>query len=70
MDSKVLNNQEDQLSTKEIEYKDIVKGLEENPGIAELMKIHSDYQKIIQTSNKYLQAIQTKFTVSTSNSSE
>lgn len=70
MGSKVLNNQEDQLSTKEIEYKDIVKGLEENPGIAELMKIYSDYQKIIQTSNKYLQAMQTKFTVSTSNSSE
>ena len=70
MGSKVLNNQEDQLSTKEIEYKHIVKGLEENPGIADLMRIYSDYQKIIQTSNKYLQAMQTKFTVSTSNSSE
>jgi len=70
MGDKVLNNREDQLMSKEEEYKDIVKGLKENPGIADLMRIYSDYQKIIQTSNKYLQAIQTKFTVSTSNSSE
>ena len=70
MGDKVLNNQEDQLMSKEEEYKDILKGLEENPGIADLMRIYSDYQKIIRSSNKYLQAMQTKFTLSTSNSSE
>jgi hypothetical protein len=66
----MANTEEDRVTSREEEYKEIIKTIEESPGIADLMKIYDEYQKIIKSSNRYLQEFQPKFTFSTSNSSE
>ncbi len=70
MVTKDLTTQEVKTVCREEEYTKIIRGIEENPGIADLMRIYNEYQKIIKSSNKYLQQMQSKFVFSTTNSSE
>jgi hypothetical protein len=45
----MANTEEDRVTSREEEYKEIIKTIEESPGIADLMKIYDEYQKIIKS---------------------
>jgi len=54
-------------SKKEKEYQE-VKKMAENAGIADLMKVHGEYKKLMEMTNRYLKEISPKCIFSTTNS--
>lgn len=67
MKSNVIKTQSAQI-TAEQEYEDLMK-MAENAGISDLMKLYSEYRKLIDMSDKYLQQMNPKFSFSTTDSS-
>lgn len=53
----------------ELDYEELIKKAQEQPGIKELMMVYGDYESLIQQSHEYLMGMMPRSIISSNNNS-